>query len=88
VQEAGIIQVLVTDLRMPRMSGGPARPTGTKSLSASRVVVLAALPSENALAWPALVKPFPAGVLEAEIQRALAGPDARAGSGEYAPWGH
>lgn len=33
----------------------------------------------------ATVKRFPAGVLEAEIQRALAGPDARAGSGECAP---
>jgi hypothetical protein len=31
---------------------------------------LAYLPSEDALAWPLLVKPFPAGVLEAEIQRA------------------
>ena len=31
-----------------------------------RVQLLAAIPSEDALTWPLLVKPFPAGVLEAE----------------------
>lgn len=32
---------------------------------------MAAFPSEDPLEWPVVVKPFPPGVLEAEIQRAI-----------------
>lgn len=44
---------------------------------------MAAYPSDDPLVWPVLVKPFLPGVLEAEIRRALEGPDARGGSGDY-----
>jgi hypothetical protein len=39
----------------------------------ARVRLMAAVPSEGPLEWPVVVKPFPPGVLEAEIRRAVHG---------------
>ena len=83
LKEAGAVHVLLTDLRMPLMGGVQLAQQVQDLCPQCRVVVMAAYPSENPLAWPVVVKPFSAGVLEAEIRRALEGPDARGGSGEY-----
>jgi len=84
LQEAGPIQVLLTDLRMPTMNGVQLALRVLHLWPGTRVVIMAAYPSEDPLAWPVLIKPFPLGELEGEIRRALGGPDARGGSGDYA----
>jgi len=78
-----VVDLLLVDLRMPVMSGtqlalkvGQVRPE-------IRVVIMAAYPSEDPLAWRVIVKPFPPNLLEDEIRRALEGPTARVGSGEF-----
>jgi CheY-like chemotaxis protein len=84
LQEAGPIQVLLTDLRMPTMNGVQLALRVLHLCPGTRVVIMAAYPSDDPLAWPVLIKPFPLSVLEAEIRRALDGPDARGGSGDHA----
>jgi hypothetical protein len=48
-----------------------------------RVLIMAAYPAEDPIAWRIITKPFPPVVLEAEIRRVLEGPSARAASGEF-----
>jgi CheY-like chemotaxis protein len=79
---SGTIQVLLTDLRMPLMSGVQLAEQVRDRYPDCRVVVMAAYPSDEVLVWPVVVKPFPAGVLEAEIRRAVMAPDARTSRAE------
>jgi CheY-like chemotaxis protein len=83
LEEARTIHVLVTDLRMPGMSGIELAVQVRQRCPEARVVVITGYPSDEVLEWPLVVKPFPSGVLEAEIRRALDGPNARGGSGQH-----
>jgi CheY-like chemotaxis protein len=73
LRTSGPVQVLLTDLRMPQMTGVQLANEVRQLMPAARVLLMAAFPSEDPLEWPVVVKPFPNGALEAEIRRALAG---------------
>ncbi|HKT59942.1 MAG TPA: response regulator [Gemmatimonadales bacterium] len=78
-----LVDLVLVDLRMPVMSGAELALKVEELRPGVRVLLMAAYPSENPLAWRVIVKPFPPNVLETEIRRALEGPSARAGSGEF-----
>jgi len=85
LERAAVVDVLLTDLRMPVMSGTQLARKVEQLRPGVRVLIMAAYPSEDPdpLAWPVIGKPFPPDVLENEIRRALEGPSARAGSGAF-----
>jgi hypothetical protein len=68
---------------MPVMSGAQLARKVELLRPEVRVLIMAAYPSEDRMAWRVIMKPFPPDVLENEIRRALDGPSARAGSGEF-----
>jgi CheY-like chemotaxis protein len=72
LRTSGPVQVLLSDLRMPQMTGVQLATEVRQLLPAARVLLMAAFPSEDPLAWPVVVKPFPPGLLETEIRRILA----------------
>jgi len=77
------IDLLLVDLRMPAMSGTQLALKVSQLRPEVRVLIMAAYPSDDPLGWRVIVKPFPPDLLQAEIRRALEGPSARAGSGEF-----
>ena len=80
---AGRLDLLLADLRMPVMSGTQLAHKVAQSHSDIRVMIMAAYPSEDPMAWRFIMKPFPPALLENEIRRTLEGPSARASSGEF-----
>jgi CheY-like chemotaxis protein len=76
------VHVVLSDLRMPQMTGAELATLVEHIRPTTRVLLMAAYPSEDPLAWPVVVKPFAEGQLELEIRRVLDGPDAHAASGE------
>jgi CheY-like chemotaxis protein len=83
VERGTAIDLLLVDLRMPAMSGTQLALEVSQLRPEIRVLIMAAYPSDDPLGWRVIVKPFPPELLEAEIRRALEGPSARAGSGEF-----
>lgn len=79
----GAVDLLLADLRMPVMSGTQLALKVMQLRPEVRVLIMAASPSEGPFDWRVITKPFPPEGLEAEIRRALDGPSARAGSGEF-----
>jgi len=77
------IDLLLVDLRMPSMSGTQLALEVSRRRPEVLVVIMAAYPSDDPLGWRIIVKPFPPDLLEAEIRRALDGPNARDGSGAF-----
>jgi two-component system, cell cycle sensor histidine kinase and response regulator CckA len=77
------VDLLLVDLRMPAMSGTQLALKVSQLRPDIRVLIMAAYPSDDPLDWRVIVKPFPPELLEAEIRRALEGPSARDGSGEF-----
>ena len=77
------VDLLLVDLRMPTMSGSQLALKVAQLRPEVRVLIMAAYPSDDPLGWRVIVKPFPPELLEAEIRRALEGPSARDGSGEF-----
>ena len=83
LERAGPVDLLLADLRMPVMSGTQLARKVAQSHPDIRVMIMAAYPSEDPMAWRVIMKPFPPDLLENEIRRTLEGPSARAGSGEF-----
>jgi two-component system, cell cycle sensor histidine kinase and response regulator CckA len=83
LEQPGAVDLLLVDLRMPVMSGTQLARKVELLRPEIRVLIMAAYPSEDPMAWQVIMKPFPPDVLENEIRRALEGPSARAGSGEF-----
>jgi CheY-like chemotaxis protein len=83
LEQAGTVDLLLADLRMPVMSGTQLARKVAQSHPDIRVMIMAAYPSENPMAWRVIMKPFPPDMLENEIRRTLEGPSARASSGEF-----
>lgn len=83
LEQAGPVDVLLADLRMPIMSGTQLAGKVALRHPDIRVLIMAAYPSEDPMGWRVIMKPFPPDVLENEIRRTLEGPSARAGSGEF-----
>jgi CheY-like chemotaxis protein len=83
LEREGAVDLLLVDLRMPVMSGAQLARKVELLRPEVRVLIMAAYPSEDPMAWRVIMKPFPPDVLENEIRRALDGPSARAGSGEF-----
>ena len=83
LERGGAVDLLLADLRMPIMSGTQLARRVEELRPDVRVVIMAAYPAEDSLAWQVIVKPFPPDVLETEIRRALDAPSARASSGEF-----
>lgn len=73
LRTSGPVQVLLTDLRMPQMTGIELATDVRQLMPTARVRLMVAFPSEGPLEWPVVVKPFPPGVLVAEIRRAVHG---------------
>jgi DNA-binding NtrC family response regulator len=83
LQREATVDVLLTDLRMPEMSGIQLALKVQQLRPDVRVLLMAAYPAEDAIDWRIITKPFPPELLEGEIRRALEGPSARAASGEF-----
>jgi CheY-like chemotaxis protein len=83
LERGGAVDLLLADLRMPVMSGTQLALKVMQLRPEVRVLLMAAYPSEGPFDWRLITKPFPPEALEAEIRRALDGPSARAGSGEF-----
>lgn len=83
LEQAGTVDLLLADLRMPVMSGTQLARKVAQSHPDIRVMIMAAYPSEDPMAWRVIMKPFPPDLLENEIRRTLEGPSARASSGEF-----
>lgn len=73
LETAGPVHLLLTDLRMPEMTGVQLATQVRHLRPDARVLLMAGYPSEDTLAWPVVIKPFPPGVLEGQIQRLLEG---------------
>jgi len=83
LERGGTVDLLLADLRMPVMSGTQLALKAMQLRPEVRVLIMAAYPAEDPIAWRIITKPFPPEVLEAEIRRVLEGPSARAASGEF-----
>ena len=68
------VDLLLSDLRMPQMDGVRLAAEVRRRRPRTRVLLMAAYPSEDPLEWPVVVKPFASGQLETEVQRALGEP--------------
>jgi len=83
LEGGGPVDLLLADLRMPDMNGAQLALKVMQLRPEVRVLIMAAYPSDDPLGWQIITKPFPPELLESEIRRALEGPSARAGSGEF-----
>jgi CheY-like chemotaxis protein len=72
LRASGPVHVLLSDLRMPTMSGVQLATEVQLLHPATRVLLMAAYPAEDLLAWPVVVKPFTEGQLATEIRLLLA----------------
>jgi len=83
LERGGPVDLLLADLRMPDMNGAQLALKAMQLRPEVRVLIMAAYPSDDPIGWRVISKPFPPELLESEIRRALEGPSARAGSGEF-----
>jgi CheY-like chemotaxis protein len=83
LERGGAVDLLLADLRMPVMSGTQLALKAMQLRPEVRVLIMAAYPAEDPIAWRIITKPFPPEPHAAVIRRAHDGPSARAGSGEF-----